>query len=82
MDRKGYILTNRMFRHYEAMNMILNLKRALKMYHPSLIGMRQRQNACILREQDPDFNSGKGDRFFRAFDRAILRGDFNDSHSV
>ncbi len=31
---------------------------------------------CDLRIQDPDFNSGHRERFYQAFDRAIIRGEF------
>lgn len=55
--------------------MIINLKSALRLYHPSL-GRGLRHACCDLRSCDPDFNKGHGERFFRAFDRAIRRGDF------
>ncbi len=35
-----------------------------------------RGKLCDLRNDDPDFNEGKGERFFRAFDRSIARRDF------
>lgn len=56
--------------------MIVNLKAFLDMHHPTWVNGRRK--VCDLREQDPDFNKGKRDRFFRAFDRAIQKGDFND----
>lgn len=60
--------------------MIINLKAALDMYHLSLaIG---RMKVCDLSVQDPDFNKGKGKRFFRAFDRAVARGDFKNSKDI
>lgn len=49
----------------------MNLNELLKNNLPD------RSECCDLREHDPDFNSRHGERFFRAFDRAILRGDFN-----
>jgi hypothetical protein len=37
---------------------------------------RNPNTVCNLRFHDPEFNKGKGDIFFRAFQRAIDRGDF------
>lgn len=31
---------------------------------------------AVLSRQDPEFDKGKGEVFFRAFQRALLRGDF------
>ncbi len=54
--------------------MTIDLKSILLEYHLSLCS--NPRNVCDLRSQDPDFNSGHGERFYRAFDRAIHRGDF------
>ncbi len=55
--------------------MIINLKSSSLEYHASLWSNGNKVHG--LRTQDPDFNRGCGERFYRAFDRAIHRGDFN-----
>ncbi len=58
--------------------MTIDLKSVLLEYHPLLCS--NPRNICDLRSQDPDFNSGHGERFYRAFDRAVIRGDFRRTH--
>lgn len=41
-----------------------------------LNGGYKRGRNCNLRTNDPDFNSAHGEKFFKAFDRAIARADF------
>lgn len=56
--------------------MIVNLKGILDIYYPHLFG--HNSDYCNLVSQDPEFNSGKGVIFFKAFQRAIDRRDFRN----
>lgn len=46
--------------------------------YPAKEGAKHQDNRkfCDLRTQDPDFNYGHGERFIKAFSRALARGDF------